>query len=255
MTRPSSGRTARWRRFRLRTLLIAIACLSLALAYLTHRIHEGTRQRQVARQLADLGCFVEFSHYELVPGPSHPNPMVQVRRRQSTLPTWVEAAGLADAFRRIERVSLDRCPPENLDEAIELAGQLDHLPIVSSFRTKLTEQQVKSLLSSVPTTALYLESSELPRGRLPCLDQARLEWLSVARTQFSDPAIADLPATLEYFDATRTRISDDGLSGFGRLKRLKKLILRRTPTTAEAVERLRSEMPWCEIDWEPLNGR
>jgi hypothetical protein len=79
---------------------------------------------------------------------------------------------------------------------------------------------------------------------MPHLNQPGLTWLCLAHTQFSDPAIQDLPASLEYFNATRTRITDRGLSGFVRLKHLKELKLRRTPTSEEAVEQLRGEMPW-----------
>jgi len=95
-------------------------------------------------------------------------------------------------------------------------------------------------------------NAQLPRGRIPSLTSQKLTWLCVAQTQFSDPAIADLPASLIYFDATRTRISDRGLAGFVRLKRLKSLDLSRTPTSQAAIEVLRQDMPWCEVHWEPL---
>ncbi|MEM9828312.1 MAG: hypothetical protein AAF958_17115, partial [Planctomycetota bacterium] len=61
-----------------------------------------------------------------------------------------------------------------------------------------------------------------------------------------------LPSTLQYLDATRTRIHDDGLNGFVRLANLRTLKLNRTPTTKAAIERLRAKMPWCNIQWEPL---
>ncbi len=84
------------------------------------------------------------------------------------------------------------------------------------------------------------------------LNHDGLIWLCLNRTQLSDPALNNLPDTLEYFDATRTRIDDDGLNSFVRLKNLKTLDIRRTPTSENAISSLRHRMPWCEIKWEPL---
>lgn len=87
------------------------------------------------------------------------------------------------------------------------------------------------------------------------LSGTQLTSLHLARSEFSDSAIQDLPDTLEYLDLTRTRISDAGLMGFVRLKRLKKLLLLCTPTSAEGIEDLQSRMKSCDIRWEPLKIR
>jgi hypothetical protein len=84
------------------------------------------------------------------------------------------------------------------------------------------------------------------------LNHDGLVWLCVRRTQFSNPAIEDLRQSLQYLNATRTRISDHGLQSFVRLDNLRILNLRRTPTSESAIDALRAQMPWCVIEWEPL---
>jgi hypothetical protein len=87
---------------------------------------------------------------------------------------------------------------------------------------------------------------------MPYLNQRGLTWLCLSHTQFSDAAIQDLPSSLEYFNATRTRISDRGLPGFLRLTQLQTLNLSRTPTSRQAIEELQAQMPWCKTKWERL---
>jgi hypothetical protein len=100
-----------------------------------------------------------------------------------------------------------------------------------------------------------MQYAQLPRTRIPALNQKCLIWLCVARTEFSNPAIEDLPDSLVYFDATRTRIDDQGLKDFLRLRNLRKLVLLRTPTTEAGIDRLKATMPWCDVAWEPLQRR
>ena len=218
-------------RFGLRALLFGITCIAVACAILGSRIREGYRQRALATRLE-----VDWSHYA---GPF---------RKQSTLPSWIEGSSLSMAFRRVCRVILRG----NYDEQLSVLAELGKVHDVSVYDDGFGERELETLLSRVEIESLYIESAQLSRGRLPCLRLQRLSWLCVARTQFSNPAIDDLPTSLTYLDVTRTRITDEGLPAFIRLTQLRTLILCRTPTTAAAVQRLRHEMPWCEISWEPL---
>lgn len=245
-----------WRpRFSMRSLLLAVVLVSLYFALVHSRIREGRRHEAIARQLSDLRCTVGFSHYEWVPAPSGvqsgPGGGMTVWRA-STLPDWMEAVGWSRAVRRIERVAID-CPSiEGVDEALALLATLDKVPAVSIYSDRFTLEHLTRLTSSTRITSLYVQSMDLPRRRIPALSRPDLRWLCVCRTQFSNPAIGDLPAGLEYLDATRTRINDEGLPQLTRLRRLENLNLSRTPTSPEAIENLRRQMPWCEITWEPL---
>ena len=241
--RPAARRRYLTFRFGLRGLLIGVAFVAIGCAVLASFLREGHRQRALAARLD-----AEWSHYEWVPVPGAPGS----RRARSTLPRWVEAASLSPAFRRIQRVTLRGHTPTDCDRELSALAELGKVRTISVYGEGFGERELERLLTHVEVDQLYIESAQLSRGHLPCLSLQRLSWLCVARTQFSNPAIEDLPTSLTYLDATRTRITDEGLPAFIRLKKLRTLILCRTPTTAGAVERLRSQMPGCEISWELL---
>lgn len=144
------------------------------------------------------------------------------------------------------------------ERAVDLLCRLDHVQNVTLYvdgRSEiLTVEQLERLTATVDPEFLYLEGLAVPRTAIPALNGSRLRWLLVARTDFSNPAIKSLPPSLEHLDATRTRIDDEGLPLFASMTNLKTLILRRTPTSEEAIEELREQMPWCVIRWQSLDA-
>jgi hypothetical protein len=235
--------------FRLRTLLVLVTAAAATCGWIAWRIREGQAHREVYEAIFRAGHSADWSHYKLValPGSQPVNSQLQ-----STLPTWLEATPLAAAVHRIDRVAVYGRGRKSYEQVLELLERLGRVRILSVYDKTMDEERLERLVGAAQIEKLYLERTRLPRGRIPWLAEQRLTWLCVAHTQFSDPAIADLPATLQSFDATRTRISDRGLAGFVRLRRLKSLDLSRTPTSSSAIEELRRQMPWCEIHWEPL---
>ena len=243
--------------FSLRSLLLGTYFIAVPLAWLAWQLVEGRQHHRIASDLLALGCSVQFSHREWVPVASRPSYSVATNagtavEERSTLPQLMETLGLSTALRRIDSVRLRPQNQKELASALILVKRLGDLDSVSFYDTGVTESQLASLLSDVDITKLYIEGETLPPTNMAWLNKDSLTWLCVSRTQFSNPAIEDLPLSLNYLDATRTRINDDGLDSFVRLQNLDTLILRRTPTTKEGVEALRARMPWCDIRWEPL---
>lgn len=212
----------------------------------------GLQHQRTARSLESLGNSVRFSHIKTVQHPERKTAWGTPITYESTLPPLLDATGFSLAVRRLERVTIRSKDNVQLDRSLALLEPIQRLKSLSFYDTPITAEKLKDMLSTVDVSALSLSSAKLPRGRLPFLNHDPLTWLSVSRTQFSNPAIADLPPTLQYLDATRTRINDKGLPALQRLRNLKTLNLRRTPTTEQAVIDLRKEMPWCHIKWEPL---
>lgn len=238
------SRFERWRRrlpyFTLRSwILLGLALFCLA-SYSISDIWTRYRHRQVADRLRGLGMTVDF-----------PTSTTFTPKAPWYVKAWENVKDLY-LNPRVSRVVFRPADPDKLESAITLLQQLGTVENIASYDAKLDESQLDRLLQTVPTRALYIQSVSLPRTRIPCLNYQPLKWLSVGRTQFSNPAIADLPDSLTYFDATRTRITDDGLPEFQRLKNLKTLWLRRTPTTEDGIENLKKQMPWCKIEWEPM---
>lgn len=244
-----------WRlRWSLQGLAVFMALLGIPLMAVSGWLREGYIHEDVAAKLQKLGGasvdwkFVEREHVT-VTTPFAYSGFREVKKTSD----WLEAIGAAPVVQRIDRIGLyDQLSEQDLDAAIAEMARLGEVRILSFHEAKVTEWQLERLLDQVNTESLNLDSVKSGRGRLPFLARRDLKWLGVMRTQFSNPAIDDLPLSLEYLDATRTRINDDGLDKFLRLKNLKTLKLLRTTTTEEGIENLRRKMPWCEISWEPL---
>ncbi|EAQ81767.1 hypothetical protein DSM3645_16485 [Blastopirellula marina DSM 3645] len=245
---PGKGR--RWVRFGLRALLVLILVCCIGLAWLAALMAEGRRQEQIATALSAAHCTVEMSHYKRVATKGNYGFQMDL---VSTLNPALEWLGLGKAFRRIEHVTLRE--NSEMTPALAQLHTLDNLTMLGTYHSGITAEQLAELLDEIEVQKLYIPSVPLSRRELPWLNRPSLTWICVARTQFSNPAIDSLPLSLVYFDATRTRISDEGLDKFRRLTNLRMLKLRRTQASLAAVQGLRKKMPWCVIEWQDIQGR
>lgn len=239
------GRIPYLRNFRLRTLLIFFLSMAILASYLPWQLYRNRVCNSAADELRRLGCIVDLGAYPA----SRSNFTKQL------------PAGLIKAWQIIQPQTIGRVVlqqkmnSQQITEAIEQLKSIGTIGDFASYDAPVEVSHLETLLSRVRIRSLYVSQAKLPRGRMPCLGYQPLEWIYVGRSQFSDPAIDDLPISLKYFDATRTRITDQGLASFVRLKNLKTLILRRTQTTQEGIEKLQEQMPWCKIAWEPMVRR
>lgn len=230
-------------------MFVVVAICSVGLAWASYQIRIGQLHVEVSENVRQLNGNVSLGIAEEVY--LGPIPIAITDQRQA----WLKTLAMADATRRVGRVILyERSSDERLDKLVDELAQLDSFKHLSLYGCRLNQAQLARLLENTQVDTLYLESMSVDRRGMPCLRNTQTRWLLLARTQFSDPGIDDLPPTLEYFDATRTRITDKGLDKFVHRKNLKMLVLRRTPTTEAGIQRLREKMPWCEISWEPLEN-
>lgn len=236
-----------WRHWSLRTLFVVVAICGMGLAWASYQLRLGQLHREVGEKIRQLGARAEAARAQQVYLGPISIPITD--KRQS----WLKTFGAENATSRVGPVVLSKRPSgKELDQAIDELSRLDSFPHLSSYGSSITQAHLARLLETTHVDTLYLEGMPVDRHGIPCLKDSGVLWLLLARTQFSDPGIDDLPDSLEFFNATRTRISDEGLDKFVRLKNLKGLILRRTPTSEAAVDKLREKMPWCEISWELL---
>jgi len=234
----------------LRTFALLVVAIAAVLMVLSSWQREGQWHQHVAEKLQGQHVGIEWLHedWQMV----HPKPGVGVWRRASTVSPWVRKLGAEILFLRIERVTVNQKNAGQLEPVFEQLARLDHLPQLALHHSQATDDQLARWMAGTTIPELAAENSQLGRGRLPFLNHPTLTHLHLGRTQFSNPAIDDLPASLVHLNLRRTRVTDQGLSKFVRLKNLEELVLRRTPTSEAAIERLREQMPWCEIRWEPL---
>lgn len=243
------------KRRRIRLWPAVVFLLVLILATIALPIYEGKRHQRIAEKLNVSSNEVYSSHYEYVTIPDPPDSAWhpgsgRIMKTKSTLPEFIEKSGLSVMFRRIELVRIHYTA--DLEAALSNLKELGSLKGVSFFNTGVSQEQLTDLFSQIHVSQIDVSGEKLPKTRIPWLTHEGLTELSVRRTNFSNPAIEDLPDSLEWLNAGRTRINDDGLDSFVRLKKLKWLNLSRTPTSEAAIEDLRRKMPWCKIEWEPL---
>lgn len=241
-------------RFGLRALLLCTFILAVVFAWFASQLAEGRRHQRIAAELRAAGCDVQFSHREWVPMANPPTSAIvgggTPIEERSTLPVFMERFGIATGVRRIENITI-RSRSE-LVTAFKLVKEIGQVDSISFYETGISQSQLSEMFANVHVKKMYASGERLPRTSMQWLNHDGLTWLCLNRTQLSNPAVNDLPDTLEYLDATRTRINDDGLSSFVRLKNLKTLNLSRTPTSENAISALRQKMPWCEVKWEAL---
>ncbi|MDC0308346.1 MAG: hypothetical protein P8M30_03875 [Planctomycetaceae bacterium] len=195
-----------------------------------------------------------MTHYKRVPvtGPTAPkSPFGGTSYHDaSTLPAYIDKLKLSIAVRRIKRIVINQ--RSNLSTVLPLLSSLEELEGLSCYSAPLTDADIQEILRGTHVTNLSIGEVKLPRTELRWLNQEGIKFLLVRRTNFSNPAIANLPLSVQHFNAERTRINDDGLDSFVRLTNLTSLKLKRTPCTAAGIEDLRQKMPWCKIEWAPL---
>lgn len=238
---------------RLRLWPAFVVLLVLVLICLALPIYEGKRHQRIGKELTLIGCSVDYSHYDSVWG-SHSNMTYSglyfsVYKDHSSLPEFIRSLSVE----RITRVYIDES--KDLPIALSLLKQLREYNSLTFRGCGVTGSQLEEAIGKMQIESLSIAEAQLPTTNMPWLNKEGMTALNVNRTRFSNPAIDDLPYSLEWLNATRTRINDDGLDSFVRLKNMKELRLRRTPTSEEAIEKLRKKMPWCKIEWEPLVNR
>ena len=247
-TRPK--RRSLWRHWSLRMLFGLVAIVAVLFGLISHQMRVARLHAEVAANLRAMNVDAASSratHLYLGPIP------IEITDQRQAMLEKFGAKGLTFRVGRV--IFRDGMGGKRLTKTIDELSRLDSFSHLSLYGGELTQSELTRLLETTQVDTLYLENMPVDRRGIPCLRESKTKWLLLARTQFSDPGIDDLPMTLEYLDATRTRISDQGLDKFVRLKNLQVLILRRTQATEEGIEHLREKMPSCRIAWEPLRKR
>lgn len=262
---PADSAASKPQRFRwsLRVLLVFIGLVAIGLGWISYQMRVGHLHEEVAEKLAERGWNVSWklTQRQAVPIQSPqvatittpPGANVQVAYIDvKRAPDWMVAIGAEPLFQRIKNVYFRKSARGEVDDFLREIERLDDLEGVSLDGVAISEDQLEYLLDRFNLETLAVFESSIGRRPMPFLRESQLKWLGLSRTHLSDNVLDDLPDSLEYLDATRTRITDEGLQKLVRLKNLKELRLRRTPTSQAAIEELKKQMPQCQIWWAPL---
>ncbi|PQO44786.1 hypothetical protein [Blastopirellula marina] len=169
------------------------------------------------------------------------------------VPNWMKWSGSSLALERIRSILIvSSDSAELLDETVEQIKRLDQIESLEIQSVPITAAQLSQILSHVEIKSLQARWIPESLETIPGMRNSSLERLNLSHTRFSDSATADLPATLIDLNLERTAVTDAAFDQFVRLKKLKGLNLKRTPTSQAGIEALRAKMPWCTIEWEAL---
>ncbi|RCS52915.1 hypothetical protein DTL42_08830 [Bremerella cremea] len=258
-----SGKKKRSWRFRwsLRVFFVFIGLVAVGLGLLGYKMRVGYLHDNVADNIVELGGRVAWKltrtvwimpHSSQTPGGGQIFYFGVATRKIKAGPDWMQSLGVEPAFQRIECAYFHEKSPEKLTRFLLEIERLDRIEGVHLSNTPIQEEQLEHLLAQVEMNGLGIGETTIGNRRLPFLKDTKLSFLFVPNTPFSDELLDDLPDTLTHLDATSTKITDDGLPKLVRLKNLVSLKLALTPTSEVAIDALRQKMPWCTIEWDPL---
>ncbi len=252
--------------------LISLACIVFAL--FAHWMRQGQIHEDVAANVLPMGGEIAWKLTHLEPlGLEAPQKATgtgsgvvigHIDFEVKGGPAWMRNLGVEQAFQRIEHIWLfgpseDQLifeqPKDHLDDFLREVARLSEVKGVGICNVAISEGQIEWLLTHVATTRLTVtETPSIGSQPMPFLRDSNLTEIVFANTGLSDAVLDDLPDTLNYLDISDTKVTDQGLEHLVRLKNLKRVVIDQTATSKAAIEKLRKEMPWCDILWEPMLG-
>lgn len=167
----------RWLRFSLRTLLIVVVLLSLALGWLAKEMVRAERQRTAVEAIREAGGWVYYD-WEVKGSGSHtggqesPVPALLVKLMGEDFFSDVagvyldrcaddETLGGLKVFPNIIVLKIDSCPISNA--GLEHIKRMTQLKRLGLYGTKLPHKDVEELRKALPNCTIYRgQPSELP---------------------------------------------------------------------------------------------
>ena len=209
--------------FRLRTLLIAITVLSVAMAWFSVALRRAHRQRDAARAIADMGggvCYDFDVHCELEFDKIHSLELQEIEYYCDDVlpgPRWVHQVFGIDLLCDVDSVFLGWVYPVSSSP----------LPIELPPSHGLGNNEVMVHLRELSSLReLHIAGEEVTDSGLPHLAGLR---------------------HLEVLSLNKTSITDAGLVHLMHLKKLKQLNLSDTAITEQGLAKLQKALPDCEI--------
>lgn len=258
-TNDPQPRKRSWRvRWSLRVLIGLVTLVCVASAWMAYQYRVGLEHEEIAHQVASLGGTVIWRRFHMV---REPDPAVPAGVAPATIgrmvkgeKDWISAFGLEPMLQRIEAIALtERMTPDELEAFVEQVNRLDRLQQLFIHGdidgAQMTQAQLGSILSHVSIERLNANQIQLKDGPFPELRNSSLTRLSLSSNPVGDRMIEDVPGTVDTLILDHTEVTDAGLVKLAQFKQLKYLYIQRTPTTSEAVNKLRQDLPDCQIIW------
>lgn len=250
--------------FSLRTLLLAVTMVALALSLWKSIDDHRMRRVRAARELARLGALIvsttvggeTFSEVYL------PGEWAGGEAGLSHLADLPEVRRVFFSQRPVTVYSGPRVPPPCVgwsapsgitDGVMSYFARVKNLEWLDLTGTEITGSRLADLTSLRRLRLLDLQNTSIKEEYLGSLDELQsLEWLSLRGTQVSDNGVAYLVTmkSLRYLDVGETSVTDKSLLYLSQIKALKYLIVPDGNFTTQALCSLRERLPGCRITIE-----
>ncbi len=236
----------RWRfQFSIRSLLVLTVAVALPFSWLAVAVKSAREQKAVVAAIEKWGGNVDYDWAFDKDGNFLP-------RARPPEPPWLRSWLGEDFFGAVECVSGPTNNPQVTDEGLAHLTGLPQLKGLQLIGTKVTDQGLAYLDGLPQLTGLLLDGTQVTDAGLAHLAAlTKLRTLYLSNTQVSDSGlayVAGLPELRMLWLINTPQVTDAGLLRLARLRKLQQLKLNGVYVTDEGIERLRSELPNCEIE-------
>jgi internalin A len=224
----------RWYQFSLRSLLVFVVLVSIAMSWLGVRLARARKQREAVEAIEKAGGNVEYEDFA-----------------DSLVPQWARAVFGKDFFFDVIAVWVGE--PDFGDDEAAYLKRLTNLTHLSLSRTQVTDAGLEHLEGLTNLISLDLSDTQVTDAGLEHLKGlTSLTVLGLSQTQITDAGLEYLEGltNLTQLALSQTQITDAGLEHLEGLINLTLLYLNRTQVTTQGVERLRQALPNCDISFE-----
>ena len=236
-TLATSRSKRRWVSFSLRTLLIVMTLVCIAIAWKMNRVRNLRRAMAEAQR---LGASITYVH-ELDAAPPVEPPG----------PKWLRRIVGDDFFVEVEQIQLEN--DEVNDDTIALIA---HLPSIHSLIVRsngITDKGLVSLAEANELVALELTSANVTASGYANLTGLRKLMTLVFRNDktVQDTWLAEIAKLqqVKYLYLNCPHVTDIGLVNLQTASGLKQLDLRNSGVTKDGVDKLQKMLPNCKIVW------
>jgi internalin A len=262
----------RFTRFRLATLLVAMAVASLWLGWQTYKANQ---QRAAVAVIQAAEGMVRLSSDETRQAQAKGSePSVADRIKETIGRDYFESVTVVDLATNNGRrrgTMQPKAVPEVIaklaslpeleilelghnktvdDEQLAHLGDLKKLKTAYLYRTNIRGAGLAHLAPLPELTSISLADTPLEDEGLAWLGRMpQLTWLRLDRTRITDAGLVHLAGAtnLESLTCSYTDVSDAGLRSLERLSKLKNLSLVHTKVTAEGLQRIQQALPNCTV--------
>lgn len=232
MQSPNQKRSRRWLRFRLRTLLLLITVVGIALAVTTNA---ARRQKEARKVIHDAGGQVWYE-YHSTPTPGIPNSRFN-RNALPPGPPWLRELIGEDYFCTVNCVNLFRKEITKADLA--KIAQLPDLITVNLYGTQIVD----------PLTRKGRPINDSDLGLVQHMKS--LHNVVLSSTDVTDDGLQRLThlAELNELYLQNSKVTNAGIEMISQFSKLKTLDVRGTGISREGKQQLRQRLPNTRVEW------